>query len=59
MNTMAVPPQRVKAFIREVFFNMDEILAHHQRMLAALYSRQQEQFPLVQSVADIILDSTF
>lgn len=35
------------------------ILAHHQRMLGALYARQREQFPLVQSLTDIILDSMF
>lgn len=56
---MAVPPNRVNAFINEVFYNMGQILAHHQRMLAALYSRQHEQFPLVQSLADIILDSKY
>ncbi|KAI0749365.1 hypothetical protein C8Q80DRAFT_1100784 [Daedaleopsis nitida] len=58
MNTMPIPPTRVKAFIHEVFYNLDDILAHHQRMLAALYSRQRDQFPLVQSVADIILDNS-
>ncbi|KAF8896352.1 hypothetical protein BD779DRAFT_1668158 [Infundibulicybe gibba] len=45
-------------FIAEVFGNLDQILAHHQRMLGALFSRQREQHPLVQSVADIILDTT-
>ena len=59
MNTLAVPSSRVKTFIGEVFFNLDEILAHHQRMLAALFARQRDQFPLVQSVADIVLDSTY
>ena len=54
---MAVPHSRVRGFIQEVFSNLESVLAHHQRMLGALYDRQREQFPLVQSVADIILDS--
>ncbi len=57
MNTLAVPSSRVKNFIREVFFNFDEILQHHQKMLTALFARQREQHPWVMTVADIILDS--
>lgn len=45
-----------KALISEVFWNMGKILEHHQRMLGSLLSRQRDQHPLVQSVADIILD---
>lgn len=48
-----------KRFVSEVFWNLNEILAHHQRMLQSLFSRQRDQHPLVQSVADIVLDSTF
>ncbi|KAJ7066963.1 hypothetical protein C8F01DRAFT_1119758 [Mycena amicta] len=44
-------------FITEVFGNLDQIVAHHERMLAALFSRQREQHPVVQSVSDIILDT--
>ncbi|CDO75557.1 hypothetical protein BN946_scf184883.g19 [Trametes cinnabarina] len=56
--TLAVPEHRVKGFVQEVFFNIDAILAHHHRMLAALFARQREQHPLIQSVSDIILDNT-
>ncbi|TFK47790.1 hypothetical protein OE88DRAFT_1705430 [Heliocybe sulcata] len=52
-----IPRDRLRGFIKEVFYNLDEILAHHQRMLGALYKRQTEQHPIVQSVADIILDT--
>jgi hypothetical protein len=45
-----------KDFVSEVFGNLSKILDHHQRMLASLFSRQRDQHPLVQSVADIILD---
>jgi hypothetical protein len=44
-------------FINEVFGNLDQLLAHHQRMLGALFARQREQHPVVQSISDIILDS--
>lgn len=52
-----IAPERLPGFLSEVFWNLRDILAHHQRMLAALFARQREQHPLVQSVADIILDS--
>lgn len=44
------------SFISEVFGNVDDISAHHRRMLAVLFSRQQEQHPLMQSVTDIVLE---
>ncbi|KAK7005651.1 hypothetical protein R3P38DRAFT_3038772, partial [Favolaschia claudopus] len=44
-------------FIAEVFGNLDQVVSHHQRMLAALFARQREQHPIVQSVSDIILDT--
>ncbi|EMD33527.1 hypothetical protein CERSUDRAFT_87363 [Gelatoporia subvermispora B] len=55
INVQAVPEQRIRGFISEVFYNLDRILAHHQRLLAALFARQRDQHPLVQSLADIIL----
>jgi RHO1 GDP-GTP exchange protein 1/2 len=48
---------RLRGFIQEVFYNIDAITAHHQRMLNALFERQREQHPLVHSIADIVLDS--
>ncbi|KAF7327861.1 hypothetical protein MKEN_00366000 [Mycena kentingensis (nom. inval.)] len=44
-------------FITEVFGNLDQIAAHHQSMLGALFARQREQHPVVQSISDIILDT--
>lgn len=46
-------------FINEVFGNLDQVVAHHQRMLGALFARQREQHPIVQSISDIILDSMY
>lgn len=48
---------RLSEYIDEVFGNLRDILFHHKRMLAALFARQRDQHPLIQSVADIILDS--
>lgn len=45
-----------KTFIAEVFWNLGKLLGHHQRMLESLLARQRDQHPLVQSIADIILD---
>ncbi|KAL0955022.1 hypothetical protein HGRIS_003941 [Hohenbuehelia grisea] len=52
-----IPRQLLDGFISQVFGNLPDILAHHQRMLAALFERQRDQHPLVQSVADIVLDT--
>ncbi|KAJ7593119.1 hypothetical protein C8J56DRAFT_930435 [Mycena floridula] len=57
-NPPIIDPSRLHGFIAEVFGNLDQILANHQSMLAALFARQREQHPLVQSVADLILDTT-
>ncbi|KAF8149926.1 hypothetical protein B0H34DRAFT_731762 [Crassisporium funariophilum] len=53
-----IPEHQLKAFITEVFGNLHEIVGYHQRILAALFARQREQHPLIQSVADIFLDTT-
>jgi hypothetical protein len=53
-----IPGDRMQNFITDVFWNMDQILAYHRRMLSEFFERQREQHPLVQSVADIVLDST-
>jgi hypothetical protein len=57
----ASPPvishDRLPSFMSEVFWNLYDILTHDQRMLGSLFARQREQHPIVQSVADIILDS--
>ncbi|KIJ62800.1 hypothetical protein HYDPIDRAFT_29949 [Hydnomerulius pinastri MD-312] len=53
------PAERLQTFVSTVFWNLDQILMHHERMLAALFARQQDQHPLVQSVTDIILETSF
>ncbi|KDQ59244.1 hypothetical protein JAAARDRAFT_192767 [Jaapia argillacea MUCL 33604] len=56
-NPPILPKERMKGFVKEVFYNMDEILDFHRQMLGALFARQKDQHPLMQSVADIILDT--
>ncbi|KAI0784605.1 hypothetical protein C8Q75DRAFT_779589 [Abortiporus biennis] len=57
-NTAPLPSHKISGFIQQVFYNMDEILEYHRQMLAALFERQREQHPLVQSIADVVLDTT-
>ncbi|KAF9557432.1 hypothetical protein CPC08DRAFT_640312 [Agrocybe pediades] len=52
-----IKPQLLNGFIDEVFGNLRDILTFHRRILDALFARQREQHPLLQSVADIILDT--
>ncbi|KAF9468071.1 hypothetical protein BDZ94DRAFT_1209777 [Collybia nuda] len=52
-----ISQSRLPKFVDEVFGNLSQIVAHHQRMLGALFSRQREQHPLVLSISDIILDT--
>lgn len=52
-----VPAARLHSFLDDVFGNLAAVLAHHQRMLGSLFARQREQHPIVQSVADIVLDT--
>ncbi|KAH9960831.1 hypothetical protein BC827DRAFT_1205615 [Russula dissimulans] len=49
--------EKGRIFVSEVFWNLSDILAHHRHMLRSLFSRQRDQHPLIQSVADIILDN--
>ncbi|KAH7930131.1 hypothetical protein BV22DRAFT_1028615 [Leucogyrophana mollusca] len=50
---------RLRGFVSEVFWNLSQILDHHRRMLASLFARQADQHPLVQSVTDILLETSF
>lgn len=46
----------LESFVSEVFNNLYNITDHHQRMLAALFARQRDQHPLIQSIADVVLE---
>lgn len=52
-----IPETKLSGFIKDVFGNLPEVLALHEQLLNTLFERQREQHPLVQTVADVILDS--
>jgi hypothetical protein len=56
-NPPIIPVDRIQNFITEVFWNLGAILAHHQRLVAALFERQRDQHPVISSVSDIILEA--
>jgi hypothetical protein len=56
-NPPVIAPDKLRPFVHEVFWNLDQISVHHERMLAALFERQLDQHPVVQSVTDIVLES--
>ncbi|EJD49605.1 hypothetical protein AURDEDRAFT_182754 [Auricularia subglabra TFB-10046 SS5] len=52
-----LPEKRLQEFVQTVFNNLQDILAFHQTMLAALFGRQRDQHPIIQGIADIVLDT--
>lgn len=58
-NPPVIAPDKLRPFIHEVFWNLGQISVHHEHMLTALFERQLDQHPLVQSVTDIILETCF
>ncbi|KXN84722.1 Rho1 guanine nucleotide exchange factor 3 [Leucoagaricus sp. SymC.cos] len=53
-----MPKTQLSSFIIDVFSNIQEILDLHRQLLNALFERQREQHPLLQTIGDIILDKT-
>ncbi|GJE88623.1 RhoGEF/DH domain-containing protein [Phanerochaete sordida] len=58
VNTLSIPQQRIRGYISEVFYNLDEILAYHKRMLERLFELQRDQHPLITNFASIVLDTS-
>ncbi|KAJ8508807.1 hypothetical protein ONZ45_g8965 [Pleurotus djamor] len=56
-NPPIIRPEQLEPFITDVFNNVGQILQNHQRMVAALFARQRDQHPLIQSIADVVLDA--
>ncbi|KAG1772194.1 hypothetical protein EV702DRAFT_1246578 [Suillus placidus] len=52
-NPPVIAPDKLRAFVLEVFWNLGQITVHHEHMLATLFERQLDQHPLAQSVTDI------
>lgn len=47
--------EKLQTFLQEVFFNAQEILSIHLELRDKLFERQQDQHPIIHSVADIYL----
>lgn len=57
LNTHPIPPPRMRGYVAEVFYNLDEILVYHRQMLDKLFELQRDQHPLITNFASIVLDS--
>lgn len=53
-----MPQHRLKGFVNEVFWNIDAIREEHERMLGALFQKQREFHPLIDSIAEIVTNRT-
>lgn len=47
--------EKLQTFLQEVFFNAQEILSIHLDLRDKLFERQEDQHPIIHSVADIYL----
>ncbi|EKM58279.1 uncharacterized protein PHACADRAFT_140069, partial [Phanerochaete carnosa HHB-10118-sp] len=56
VNTRPIPQQRLKGYVTEVFYNLDDILGYHKSMLEKLFELQRDQHPFITNFASIILD---
>ncbi|TFK28142.1 hypothetical protein FA15DRAFT_665628 [Coprinopsis marcescibilis] len=52
-----IPEHQISAFVNDVFGNLHEILLHHRTMLGALFARQRDDHPLINSIADVVLET--
>ena len=57
MDPLVVPPERLEAFIRDVFCNFSELHAHHKRLLDKLFEIQMKEHPIISSVTTPICDA--
>ncbi|TIA88877.1 hypothetical protein E3P81_03291 [Wallemia ichthyophaga] len=54
-DTNMIPQQRRQQFLRDAVFNLSNLVANHKRGLMRIFDRQNEEHPLIESVADLIL----
>jgi hypothetical protein len=47
----------LETFIQEVFYNIDELRAHHRRLLDKLFEIQREEHPIINSIAAPMYDA--
>ncbi|PVG01912.1 Dbl domain-containing protein [Serendipita vermifera] len=52
-----IPPDRLPAFLQDVFHNFAEIHGHHRRMLERLHEIQREEHPFIRSITAPVFDA--
>ena len=52
-----IPLEQLDEFLSLVLANIDQIRAASKSFLEALLTRQREQYPIIQSIGDIVLDA--
>lgn len=52
-----IPPKRLDQFIKDVFYNFDELRAHHTRLVEALHEIQREEHPRIRSITEKVFDA--
>ncbi|TIC16141.1 hypothetical protein E3Q10_00319 [Wallemia mellicola] len=50
-----IPEERRAQFVKDAVFNLSNLVANHKRGLMRIFERQNEEHPLIESVADLIL----
>lgn len=56
VHTLPIPQQRLRGYIAEVFYNLEEILSYHKRMLEKLFELQRNEHPVITNFSPIIFD---
>ena len=52
-----IPRERLNRFIKDAFWNIDELLEIHRGMLDSLHEIQREQHPYIRSLTEPVLDA--
>lgn len=56
-NPPIIPTAQLESFLDSILLNIAEIRQHSNIFLSKLVARQLEQYPLIESIGDIILES--
>jgi RHO1 GDP-GTP exchange protein 1/2 len=56
-NSSIIPPDRLDNFINDTFYNFNELLSHHSRLVERLHEIQREEHPLIRSITAPIYDA--
>lgn len=51
------PERGLEDFLRDIFWNCEEILLHHRRLLEVLHEVQREEHPCIRSIVAPVYDA--